>query len=130
LSISQWGGFDILHFYVPEENYQIAGFEKIVKKETGFSLQRENIKELDEPIEYGTEAELKTRIRIIEKNKVGFDFNLKYISALNGESIENGFSYEVDLPVPNPESELSKVQIGFGTFQGNCIKPVSYKFCY
>lgn len=131
LSVSQWEGSDILRLYVPQEkNWQIVGFEKIVKKEDGFSMEWEKPQELDEPIEYGTEAELKMRIRIIEKNKARFDFNLKYISALSGKSIENGFSYEVNLPVPSPESELSKLQIGFGTFQKNCIKPISYKFCY
>jgi len=130
LSVSQWDGPDILHFYVPEKNWQIVGFEKIVKKDNGFSMEREEVQLLDEPIEYGTEAELKARIRIIEKNKARFDFNLKYISALNGKAIENGFSYEVNLPVPSPESELSKLQIGFGTLRKNCINPISYRFCY
>lgn len=120
----------ILRLYVPEKSYQIVGFEKITKKDDGFSLEREEVKDLDEPIEYGTEAELKVRIRIVEGNKARFDFNLQYISARNGRSVEKGFSYDVDIPVPGPESELSKLQIGFGTFKGSCVKPLSYKFCY
>lgn len=132
LSISQWEGPDILHLYIPEENYQIVGFEKNIKNatNTGFSMKREEVQYLDDPVEYGSEAELTAKIRIIEGNKTRFDFNLEYISALSGKSISNGFSYEVTLPFPSPESELSKLRIGLGTYQKSCLKPISYKFCY
>jgi hypothetical protein len=121
----------ILRFYVPEETYQIVGFEKIVKEDNSFILKRQEGGggTLDEPIEYGSEAELETKLSIIEKNKAVVSFNLKYISALSTKSTENGFSYQIDLPFPNPESELSKLKIGFATFKGNCIKPISYKIC-
>ena len=122
----------ILRFYTPEKGYQIVGFEKIVKEDTGFVLKRQEGGGgvLDEPAEYGSEAELETKLSIIEKNKANVSFNLKYISALSEKSIENGFSYQIDLPFPSPESELSKLKIGFATFKGSCIKPISYKFCY
>lgn len=120
----------ILRFYIPENNYRIAGFEKITKKDTGYSMERDEVQLLDEPIEYGTETELKVRITIVERNKVVFYFNLKYISASSGRSIEKGFSYEVNLPKPSPESDISKLKIGFGTFKEGCVKPISYKFCY
>ena len=55
---------------------------------------------------------------------------MQYISAFYGESVENDFSYEIDLPDPEPNSEHSKLKIGFGTVKGSCIKPISYTFCY
>jgi len=120
----------ILRLYIAERNPQIVGFEKIIKEGSTFSTKREAVRTLDDPIEYGTEAELKVRIIISGGNKATFYFNLIYISALDGRSVENSFNYDVDLPFPKPESELSKLKIGFGTFKENCVKPISYKFCY
>jgi len=129
---------DILRFYAPQQkNDQLVGFEKITKDESqstssdaGFLMKWEEGKTLDERIAYWTEAALKVQVTIIGGNKAVFSFTLNYISAIDGRSAENGFSYEVNLPKPSPESELSKLKIGFGTFIENCVKPISYKFCY
>ncbi len=120
----------ILRFYAPETNRQIVGFEKIIKDGTDFSTKREEPQYLDEPVAYGTDAELGVKIMISKGNKATFYFKLMYVSALTGKPVENDFSYEVNLPDPMPESEHSKLKIGFATFKGNCIKPISYKFCY
>jgi len=129
---------DILRFYIPQQrNDQLVGFEKITKDEnqgtstdTSFSMKWEEGKTLNERIAYGQEVSLKVQVTIIGGNKAVFSFTLNYISAIDGRSAENGFSYEVNLPKPSPESDLSKLKIGFGTFIGSCVKPISYKFCY
>ena len=119
----------VLRFYVGENNFQLVGFEKYdINSEK--KLTREEPKELIAPIEYGTEVELTVRQIINSKNKLTFNFNLIYISALTGKSEEDDFSYEVIMPDPEPQSELSNIKIGFGTFKGNCAKPISYNFCY
>lgn len=120
----------ILRFYIAEKNPEIIGFEKIAIEDSGILLKREKIKLLGYPIEYNAETELSVRMMINKGNKVTIYFNLKYISAFHGESVENDFSYEVDLPDPEPDSEHSTLKIGFGTVKGSCIKPISYSFCY
>lgn len=128
----------ILRFYAPQQkNDQLVGFERIVKDEVeedssdiSFLMKWEEGKTLNERMAYRQEAVLKVQTTMAGGNKVIFSFTLNYISAIDGRSAENGFSYEVNLPKPSPGSDLSKFKIGFGTFIGNCVKPISYKFCY
>jgi hypothetical protein len=85
---------------------------------------------LNEPIGWQEDAEAKVRVTINKGNEARFDVNLSYLSALDGKPTEEYFSYNVVLSDPKPASELSKIAIGFATLKGNCIKPISYKFCY
>jgi hypothetical protein len=120
----------ILRLYVPEKNNQIIGCEKIIASTTGFLLEREAVKSLNEPIGWQDDTEFKIRNIINKGNEAQFNINLSYLSAIDSKPIEDFINYDVDLPDPNPESTLSKISIGFGTFKGECIKPISYKFCY
>ncbi len=125
----------VFRFYLPlESNPQLVGFQKIkvsTSSKSGYDLERENARELKAPIKDEVENELKIRISIEQGNKAIFSFNPIFISAINEESIEDGISYNLIFPNdPKPGSEFSETKIGFGTFQGSCIKPISYKFCY
>jgi len=120
----------ILRFYVAEKSFQVVGFEKIDIKDKDQKLVREEPKALIAPIDYDSDIELEVRKMINAKNKITFYFNLRYMSGLTGESIEDSFSYEVDLPDPFLESELSILEFGFGVLGKSCIKPINYRFCY
>jgi len=120
----------ILRFYIPENNYQLVGFERIELEESKYILEREIPQELSEPIDTAVETELRVRMVIGEGNKVSLYFNPTYLSILDEDSTEDSFSYTINLLDPKPISEHSEIRIGFGTFKGNCIKPISYKFCY
>lgn len=118
----------ILRFYITETNPQVIGFEKISIKDPTKELEREDGKELEDPIQYGTEVILRIESVKGAGNEVIFHFNLKYISAVTEGPMDNSFSYSVILP--SPDSEKSEVKVSFGTLKGDCIKPVSYKICY
>lgn len=122
----------ILRLYIPEKNNYIVGCERIIATTSGsgFSLVREDIHSLNEPIGWQEDAEAKVRVTINKGNEARFDVNLSYLSALDGKPTEEYFSYNVALSDPKPLSELSKIVIGFATLKGNCVKPISYKFCY
>jgi len=125
----------VFRFYLPlESNPQLVGFQKIkvsTSSKSGYDLERENARELKAPIKDEVENELKIRMSIEQGNKAIFSFNPIYISAKTEESIEDGISYNLSFPNdPKPGSEFSETKIGFGTFKGSCVKPISYKFCY
>lgn len=128
----------IFRAYLPlESNPQLFGFEKITIVDSKYSLERESPKTLNKPVREEVENELKIRmiIEIEQGNKVTFYFNPVYISAIEEDAFsvedKDSISYSFSLPNdPKPGSEFSESRIGFGTFKGSCVKPISYKFCY
>jgi len=115
----------IARFYVTEDNYQMVGFQKI-----DFKTQKliwEDGRVLTQPIQCGTEVELRVRSIIDTGNKIKLVFNLLYVPSEGDRPIEDSFTYDVSLPDPTPENSM--IKIGFGTLKKRCIKPVSYEIC-
>lgn len=122
-------GQRILRIYIPEKNPQLVGFESFSMIDN--NLERVDPKQLEKgPIKDGPEVNMKVQSIINEGNRATYVFNLKYISDTTDESVETSLRYDVALPDPDPQSQYSMQRIGLGTLKGNCIKPVSYKFCY
>lgn len=119
----------ILRFYAPHgKNAQIVGFEKIALEDPDNKLKFEAPRNLSEPMKYGTQIEITVRSLLLGDNHATFAFQLKYIST-SGNDVEDNFNYDVDLPIPNSDNSPA-VKFGFGTLEGNCIKPIEYNFCY
>lgn len=121
---------EILRLFIPEEDSWLVGSQKRIKKDTMFYLERESPKrKLDEPIQHG-EVVVFVINRIASKlDEFTFDVNLNYKSSRTGEPIppktlryDNVVSFDSDL-----NNEFSGIDVGFGTKNGYCIKPLSYK---
>lgn len=121
----------IFRIYVPEKSPQLIGFENVYMGDGGIDLKRVDPKKLEKgPIRYGPEAEMNIQFTAKESNKVTYTFTLKYFSDTADGPVEEALNYDVNLPDPDLKSKYSIQRLGLGTFKGDCIKPISYKFCY
>lgn len=117
----------LMRVYIPERNPQLIGSESIVLSSSTDGLVRQDPYELRDPVKENTQAELTVRSVVVKENDVSYLYNLNYISDQSGKSIEDSFSRELQLPIPNLGA--ATVRFGVGTFKGSCIKPIEYEIC-
>lgn len=123
---------DILRFHVPEVESHLVGFQKRIMESFDWTIKRLPKKEeLDDPVKYGEEVELKVSPRGNIDDVFSFDFKLMYTSAESGKGVEDIITFnDILMSDPNVDSEFSEIRVGIGTERGYCIKPISFKFCY
>ena len=113
----------IFRFYLPQENPQSVGFEKFY--DGGTTSKRLAGKDLEDPISTTSPIELTIRTQLKKEDEVIYTFNVKYISSVTKNPIEDVFSYDLNLEDPDPKNATA--EIGIATFKSSCIKPLTYK---
>lgn len=117
----------ISRFYLGEVSPQVVGFERLDLNSKTKKLERDVTKELDDPLQAGTQTEITFRPVNVNGNSENFYFDVLYISDQTHKQLSDTFSYDLILPFPKPSE--TQVRFGIGTFKGSCIKPIKYKIC-
>jgi len=73
---------------------------------------------------------IKPRVPSPTKNEIKVTFDSTYISKDSGDQMPpETFEYDTKVPTVSPEEEGAKKLFGFGTFNGDCIKPIWFEIC-
>lgn len=102
--------------------------KRYIEFEEKENRKRQN-KKLTDEIDLTKANEIQINIGSSPPNQANIGFILKYLSLGDREGRESTFSdsFTARFPWPNPDSEGAKQKIGFGVFNGNCLKPTYFK---
>lgn len=86
---------------------------------------------LKEQINFESEmtATVKPRVLDPNRNEIKLNFEITYLSESGDQVPPEYFSKDIKVPTVSPEEEGAKKQFGFGTFNGDCIKPIWFEIC-
>ena len=74
-------------------------------------------------------ATVKPRVLDPNRNEIKLNFEITYLSESGDQVPPEYFSKDIKVPTVNLEEEGAKKQFGFGTFNGDCVKPIWFEIC-
>jgi hypothetical protein len=121
----------LFSFLINDGGPQLVSFKKIVFTVSGSGFEPiSQADTLDDPIQPDTQITVSVTAVSLGTSTVSFVFNVEYISAVTGDTENDQFSYEVELPYTNPLENGPYTRFGFSVFKGNCIRPVAFEACW
>lgn len=103
---------------------------RFAKANTDFSdLIKENAFELPDPVKDGQPNIFKILTTNINGTDIALNFIFNYTSSKINIRIPQTISKNIKVPVSDATSTLEKFPFGIGTYNGNCIRPISFKLC-